>query len=66
MMISHNPQHGLGDGSDPDVSDLIDAADGLERDLALEAGSLIRELTSMINRRRRFEGLKRHHDARRL
>ncbi|WEJ56758.1 hypothetical protein [Devosia sp. FJ2-5-3] len=44
--------------------DLMDAAHGLERDLGLDPGAVIRELTSMVQRRRQFEVLKRDHDVR--
>lgn len=50
--------------SEGDVLDLIDAADFLERELDLEDGSIIRELTGLLTRRRRFESLRRDYDVR--
>ena len=47
-----------------DAVDLIDAISALERDMAVEPGALIRGLTSMLGRRRRFEEMKRDHDVR--
>ncbi|SFV31777.1 hypothetical protein SAMN05216456_1455 [Devosia crocina] len=47
-----------------DAADLIDTIDALESDLDLEEGTLIRELTAIIGRRRRFAALRRDHDFR--
>jgi len=50
--------------AEADVLDLIDAAGFLERQLDLDDGSIIRELTGLLNRRRRFERLRRDYDVR--
>lgn len=44
--------------------DLMDAADALERDLGLDPGAVIHELTSLLQRRRQFETLRRDYDVR--
>lgn len=45
-------------------TELVDQIGALEREFRLEEGVLVRELTAMIGRRRRFEELRRDHDVR--
>lgn len=60
------PPDRIGDRlADRDVNDLINSADCLERALDLDTGTLIRELTSLLERRRRFESLRSDFDVRR-
>lgn len=49
---------------DEDEAKLVDVVNGLEQDLALEQGTLLRQLTAVLGRRRRFEELRRDHDVR--
>jgi hypothetical protein len=53
-----------GVGLEEDAADFVDVVSGLECDLALEQGTLLRELTAVLSRRRRFEELRRDHDVR--
>lgn len=55
---------GPGMRHDEDTADFVDVVNGLERDLALEQGTLLRELTAVLSRRRQFEELRREHDVR--
>lgn len=64
MMTDRINAFGLDIGDDEDVGDLLEAVKGLEGELALGNGELIRRLTSVLDRRRRFEALRRDHDVR--
>jgi hypothetical protein len=63
MIIQHD-YPGFGGGVAADAADLLDVAGALEQDLGLAEGAVLRELTALLRRRRRFEGLKLHHGIR--
>jgi|GEM_PF-4738821 len=54
----------IGMGGGEDAADLLEAVQGLEEEMALEKGELIRQLTSVLERQRRFRALRRDHDVR--
>lgn len=64
MMIGRMNYSDPGIGHSEDAVDLVDVVMGLERDMALEEGTLLRQLTAAVDRRRRFEELRRDHDVR--
>ena len=47
-----------------DVEEMLEAAGALERALDLDNGTLVRELTGLLNKRLRFETLRQHFDHR--
>ena len=64
MMPGMYERHDFEMGSGEEAADLVAAIGGLERDMSLGEGVLIREFTAMLRRRRRFEELRRDHDVR--